>query len=34
MQLPDFAAGHLARLHELVNGAGSLIVGAQLFWIW
>ena len=31
MQLPDFAAGQAARLHELAKGAGSLMVAVQLF---
>ena len=30
MQLPDFAAGQAALLHELLNGESSLIVSAQL----
>ena len=30
MQLPDFAAGQAALLHQLVNGVCSLIVSAPL----
>ncbi len=30
MQLPDFAAGQAALLHERVKGVSSLIVSAQL----
>lgn len=29
MELPDLAAGHIARIHELLKGSSSLIVGAS-----